>query len=170
MSIFNTPEQETTSADIERYQLEERRKSGAHWFYWIAGLSLITSIIGLMGGQWGFVISLGVTRIIDAFTAAAVEQGGINSSIKVVAFVLDLLAIAVFAVLGYFASKGHGWAFILGMALYALDGIICLLVGLWLGAGFHAFALYSIYGGYSAATQLKALNVQPPAGYAAPAQ
>jgi hypothetical protein len=164
MSIFNTPEQtaaqETSSEDIARYQLEESRKSGAHWFYWIAGLSLVTSIIGLAGGQWGFAISLGVTRVIDAIAHAAVTEGGINASVKVIAFVFDLMAIGVFVVFGYLASKGHIWAFVLGMVLYALDGLLSVLVGLWFGAAFHALALYYMFQGYRAASQLRGLDSQ----------
>lgn len=47
----------------ERQQLEQRMKSGANWFYWIAALSLVTSIISLAGGDWGFLVSLGVTQL-----------------------------------------------------------------------------------------------------------
>jgi hypothetical protein len=46
---------------VARHQLEERMKSGANWFYWIAALSLVTSVISLAGGTWGFFVSLGVT-------------------------------------------------------------------------------------------------------------
>jgi hypothetical protein len=169
-SLFNTPEQEASPTDIERYQLMESLKSGAHWFYWIAALSLITSFIGLTGGQWGFIISLGVTRVIDALAHAAVEEGGLNASVKVIALVFDLLAVGVFAVMGYFASKGNTWAFVLGMVLYALDGVVTVLVGLWFGAAFHAFALYSIFQGYRAASQLKALEAQQQTVHVLPAQ
>ena len=30
---------------LERMNIENRHKNGANWFYWIAGLSLINSII-----------------------------------------------------------------------------------------------------------------------------
>jgi hypothetical protein len=42
------------------------------------------------------------------------------------------------------------------MGLFALDGAIFLLVQDWVGVGFHAFALFMILRGYSAARQLPA--------------
>jgi len=156
---------------VARYQLEERTKSGAHWFYWIAALSLITSIIALMGSSWGFIVSLGVTRVVDAIAAQVAHETG--SAVKVIAFVFDLIAIAIFAGLGYFASKRHTWAFVVGMVLYLLDSVILIVVGDWLGIAFHAFVLWSVFGGYKACTQLVALDREaalappPPPPYAA---
>ena len=166
-SLFNT--QETApSADIERYQLEEKRKSGAHWFYWIAALSLITSIVSLAGGAWGFFLSLGVTQLIDGFAIGLVEDG-VNASVKAVAVVFDLLAAGAFALFGYLGARGHGWAFLVGMALYALDALLFVMVGEWLPIAFHAFALYCIFMGYRAASQLKAFEAQQQTAYAASA-
>lgn len=51
----------------ERLELETRLNSGAGWFYWIAGLSLLNSIIMLSGSDLYFVIGLGITQIIDVF-------------------------------------------------------------------------------------------------------
>jgi hypothetical protein len=59
---------------------------------------------------------------------------------------------------GVFANKLHTWAFLVGMILYALDGLIFLLVGDWLSVGFHVFALFCIFGGFSATRRLKALQ------------
>lgn len=172
MSIFNTPEQtgeqqETNSADIERHQLLETARSGAHWFYWIAALSLVTSVIGLLGGRWGFFLSLGVTRVIDEFAVALVDEANINASIKVVAFVFDVLAAGVFALFGYLGARGHAWAFAVGMALYGLDALIFVVAGvsgappsIWIAFAFHLYALYHMYNGYRAASQLKALDAQ----------
>ncbi len=147
-------------AEIERAQLEERAKSGAHWFYWIAALSLITSVIALTGSSWGFIVSLGVTRIVDAIAAQVAQETG--SAVKVIAFVFDLVAIGIFAGLGYFASKRLTWAFVVGMVLYLLDSVILIVVGdgpaVWLSVAFHAFVLFSIYGGYKACAQLAALH------------
>ena len=168
-SLFNTQEN-APSADVERYQLEEKRKSGAHWFYWIAALSLITSIVSLAGGTWGFFVSLGVTRVVDEIVVGLVDEGGVNSSIKAVAIVLDLVVAGGFALLGYLGARGHVWAFVVGMVLYALDALIFAAVGLWLPLAFHVFALYCIFTGLRAASQLKTLETQQQqTGYAAPA-
>ena len=161
MSIFNTPEQtagqETPGAAPGRYELEERRRSGAHWFYWIAALSLVTSFISLAGGRWGFFLSLGLTQLIDGLAVGLVE-GGINSSVKVIAIVFDVLVAGGFALLGYLGARGHVWAFIVGMAVYALDALIFVAFGVWLPILFHLLALYYIFNGYRAASQLRALD------------
>ena len=149
--------------DISRRQDEHHMKSGAHWFYWIAALSLLTSIISLVGGGWAFFVSLGVTQIIDAVAnALAARVGG---SVKIVALVFDLLAAGIFALMGYFASKRHQWAFVLGMALYVLDALVLLALALLAGdfsfrtlivMAFHAYVLWNIFNGYKAAARLAA--------------
>jgi hypothetical protein len=48
------------------------------------------------------------------------------------------------------------------MALYGLDALVCGLVGLWFGLAFHAYALFSIYGGYKASTALAQLDQHAP--------
>lgn len=150
----------TPQDSVERYQLEQRMKSGAFWFYWIAALSLVTSIISLAGGTWAFLVSLGVTQLIDGIANVGAERIGVGA--KAVALVFDLIAVGVFALLGYFAAKRHQWAFVAGMALYALDALICALIGFWFGLAFHAYVLYSLFGGYKACTALAELDQQAP--------
>ena len=145
---------------VARHQLEERSTSGARWFYWIAALSLVTSIISLAGGTWGFLVSLGVTQLVDAVANLGADR--IGWGVKGVALVFDLVAAGLFVFLGVFAGKHQTWAFILGMVLYALDAVVCLLIGFWLGLAFHAFALYSIFGGYKASAALAELDRQVP--------
>src|SRR5688572_28411552 len=53
----------------DQQHLEMRLKSGASWFYWIAGLSIINSIAALSGAGWGFIVGLGVTQIVDEFAS-----------------------------------------------------------------------------------------------------
>jgi hypothetical protein len=148
----------TPQDSIERHQLEERMKSGAHWFYWIAALSFITSLILLVGGKWGFLVSLGITQVVDHIAITVAERAD-TGVVKIVALVFDVLAVGLFALIGYFASKRHSWAFIVGMVIYALDALILLLLAdrPWLPLAFHAFALYSIFGGYRACARLNKL-------------
>jgi hypothetical protein len=124
-------------------------KSGASWFYWIAGLSLINSIAAASGSSWRFIIGLGITQIIDEF-GSTIGGGG-----KAIALVLDLLAMGIFVVLGIFAHKAHLWAFIVGMLLFALDGAIFLLGPDWLGIGFHALVLFFLFRGLQACRELR---------------
>jgi hypothetical protein len=127
-------------------------KSGASWFYWVAGLSLINSIAAISGGDWRFFIGLGITQLFDAF-GNQVASGG-----KMIALALDLLVAGVFILFGVLANKGHTWAFLVGMILFALDGLIFLLVQDWIGVGFHALVLYWLFRGFSACRQLRTVT------------
>lgn len=143
----------------DRAQLEGRVASGANWFFWIAGLSIFNSAVVLLGSKWSFVVGLGITQLVDALVTHFAEQLG--TGVAVAAFAFDLLVAGVFVMFGVFARKRHEWAFLVGMALYGLDGVLFLLARDWLSFGFHVFALYSIYTGLRAAWTLAKLPPAP---------
>jgi hypothetical protein len=129
--------------------LERRVKSGAGWFYWIAAFSLINSIMVASGSGGGFALGLGVTGLIDALAANA---GG---AAKAIALTLNFLAAGVLVLFGFFAGKGHGWAFIIGMILLALDTVLTGLVQMWMSLALHLFALFCIFAGFKASRALR---------------
>jgi len=111
-------------------------KSGASWFYWIAGLTTINFISWLSGGSMRFVVGTALVDVINAVGENAGKRG--------LAIALDVLLIGFFVVCGIFAHKGHLWAFALGLAVYLLDTILCLVAQEWIGLAFHIWALFSI--------------------------
>ena len=135
---------------LDAQHLHARMRSGASWFYWIAALSLVNSVAAVFGFGWRLIVGLGSTQIIDAF-AYQVSGGGVA-----IALVLNVLVAAIFVSFGVFAHKGRLWAFVVGMAIYALDGVIFAMAKDWLAAAFHAFVLYSLFAGFRAARQLTA--------------
>ena len=126
-----------------------RMKVSASWFYWVAGLSLVNSIMAFAGQSWRFIFGLGVTQIIDEFASQIVGSG------KVIALALNVAAAGIFVLFGVFAHKGHTWAFIVGMVLFALDGVILVLASAWLGVAFHAYVLFRLFQGFTACRELK---------------
>lgn len=152
---------ELTQAQVEaihqRILKQKAHSNGAGWFYWIAGLSLLTSIISLSGGTWSFLAGLGITQVFDGI-ALALKNSGAGDWVKGFSLSLDLLAAGTFILLGVFARKGARAAYITGMVLYSLDAVILLAFREWFGAGFHAFALVQIWIGFSA---LRWLNSRP---------
>jgi hypothetical protein len=134
----------------QRKALEAQRRSGGQWFYWVAGLSVINIVLALTGQDWRFILGLGVTQLVQELAQFA--DGGTKAGL------IGLAVIGLFAVLGHRAIHGHQWAFLLGMVLYALDGVIFFLIQDWAGVGFHAFALVMISRGYVAARQLPPPN------------
>lgn len=152
-SVSAPPAFGSSTAGAPRPQMaasQAQMRSGASWFYWIAALSLVNSIVAFTGSSWRFMIGLGITQIIDEF------GNNLGAAGKGVALGLDLLAAGVLALFGIFGHKGHSWAFIIGMILFALDGLIFLLKQDWLGVGFHAFVLYCLIRGFMACRELKA--------------
>ncbi|MFH0925582.1 MAG: hypothetical protein V1872_08140 [bacterium] len=131
-----------------RVKIENQVKAGTSWFFWIAGLSLVNSIILLSGGNWNFVIGLGVTQIIDTLGIQLAEKIGIIGN--VIAFIFDIGAAGIFILFGIFSKKKYSWAFIVGMGLYAFDGLLFLLAKDLLSIGFHIFALSCIWSGFKA--------------------
>src|SRR6266498_4474820 len=169
-SLAMTPSSPTSTTLPEtailqsHFKAVNQLKGGASWFYWIAGLSLINSLILLAGSDWNFLIGLGLTQVFDAI--AKILSAEMNSTagliIKAIAFLLDLGVAGLFVLFGWLAKKRYAWAFIVGMILYALDGLIFVLVGSWLSVGFHAFALFGLYGGLKAIYMLRRLPQLPP--------
>lgn len=152
--------QEYVGDDSQVAELFAKVHSGAGWFYWIAGLSIVNSLIALFGGGVSFIFGLGITTIIDQIAMAAARDIDGNGGLIVegVAFVMSLVVSGVFFLFGVFAKKRHLWAFIVGMVLYAFDGAIFLLGPDWLSVGFHGFALFSMLGGLVATQKLNALQ------------
>ncbi|MBC8096773.1 MAG: DUF4339 domain-containing protein [Akkermansiaceae bacterium] len=125
-------------------------KSGASWFYWIAGLSLVNSIAAFSGSDWRFIVGLGITQIFDALAG---EFGGAG---RVIVLLLDLLAAGTFILLGVFAHKRKTWAFIVGMILFGLDTVFFLIIQEWIGVAFHVFVLYCLFRGFKGCRELNA--------------
>jgi hypothetical protein len=136
-------------ASTEHQQLEAQSRRGAFWFYWIAGLSLVNSALAFAGQDWRFIIGLGMSQIVDTLAARA-GRGW------TAALLFDALLMGGFVLLGTFAVRGHAWAFLVGVSLYGLDGLISVLAHDWLGLGFHVFVLIMILKGFQAARHLAA--------------
>lgn len=139
----------TKNAVAEELKNEAALKSGAGWFYWIAGFSLVNSVVLFCGGDISFVVGLGITMLAD------VVGGELGGMAVILAAVFNVIVAGVFVVFGLYGRKGRRWAFLVGMILYGLDGLLLLAAGDYFAAGFHGFALFGIYGG------LKALRLVP---------
>ena len=154
-------EQERPATDAQQHvsgpdpEWAARVKRGANWFYWIAALSLINSLAYVSGAQFHFLAGLGLTELADAIIDVSIKQGA-PASLRAISIVFDLIAVIGLALAGYFANKFFRTAFIIGIIVYAIDGLLVLVIGDFFMAAFHAFALYSLIRGYLACRELKA--------------
>jgi hypothetical protein len=155
MEEINKDQQQVTTIE-EKLKLENRFKNGAAWFFWIAGLSLVNSIILMVGGQWNFLVGLGITQVIDGIASGVASEADASAAIiiKALAFFADLVVAGLFVTFGVLAMKRYKLSFIIGIILYALDGLIFLIVPDFLSIGFHLFALFGLYTGLQAHNKL----------------
>jgi len=150
-----TAEQRLEQQVAARMAVQQRLKGAASWFYWIAALSLINSIIVTAGGNWHFIIGMGVTTVVDE---VAKQAGGIG---LVAGLVINVFVAAVCAAFGVLGNRRQAWALWVGMALYTFDGLLLLLFQDWLSVAFHAYALFQIFKGVGAIKELGALEPRP---------
>ena len=69
-----------------------------------------------------------------------------------------VLATGLFAGFGVLAMKRYVWVFVLGIVLYALDGLIFVLIQNWIGLIFHGLVVYWLIMGCNACRQFNALQ------------
>jgi hypothetical protein len=131
----------TTAMVEQKLRAEQIVKNGAGWFLAIAGLSILNSVLTMSGTNFHFIFGLGVTEIVDAIGR---QSGSTGSALGLV---VNVFIAGLFLLFWNFARKGEKWAFLLGMALYAIDGLILVPFKDFLGVAFHAYALFRIYNG-----------------------
>jgi len=124
------------------------------WFFIIAGLSIVNSITLLSGGEFNFVFGLVITQIINGFAR------GLGPAGRSIAGILSVVIACVFFLFGFLARRRHKWAFVVGMILYASDGLLSVFVRDWISIAIHLFALYGIYRGLRALSSLDKLAAE----------
>jgi hypothetical protein len=140
------------SAARLRLRLVGQLKSSSNWLYAITILSFVNAAFDFTGSRWTFMVGLGITQIVSAVARYIGPTG------EIVGFVTVAAVASLFSVLGLLARRGHGWALVVGMLLYALDGLLFLLARDWLSLAFHAYAVFSMYRGLRALSGLRTLS------------
>ena len=125
-SVVVEYEKEYLTADIQK---------AANWFFWIAGLSLVNSLMHFINTGTYFVVGLGITQIVDGIISA------IMNGPSWIALVPDLLITGFFIYVGYSSRKFNKWAFIVGVLIYTLDALLFLYFQEWMAVVFHIFVL-----------------------------
>ncbi len=143
-----------TGEDLARYQLVQRRNTGGAWFYWIGGASILNSLLYAAGSQWGLVVGLGFTYLIDGF---ATELSGTVRT-PIYAFAIDVMLAGSVMLIGRAARRGHLAWYAAGMAFYLLDGLLFIAVQDFLGIAVHGFALYGLWNGWRAGRALRRIE------------
>ena len=128
--------------------LTRASRIGTQWFYWIAAFSLVNSFSAVFGGHLFFLTGLAVSQIVDVL---AKHLGSVGPYLSLG---LNLVIAFFFCGFGYLATQGSRAVFLLGIILYALDGLICLYFAFYILTAFHAFVLFGMLMGWQAQRKL----------------
>jgi len=128
-----------------------RLKSGARWFYWVAGLSLANTVAALSGGHLPLAAGLGVIRVVEA---VARKAGAVAAP---PALAINAMAAGAFLIIGLWSNRCNQLVFGIGVVLYAADGVLLLPSRDWSSVAFHALALFFLCRGFAAGQQLRVL-------------
>ena len=155
-----------TAAQIAEAKNRAVTRSGARWFYWIAGLSIVNSLLFITGAKLTFLVGLGVADAANSIAQTTSKDG----SGLVIALVFDVLVASGFVGLAYMAEKAVQWAFVVGLIVYGLDAVLLVWAADWPSVAFHGLALYFIYRGFQACRALPAgaASSRVPPGMAPP--
>jgi len=148
----SNPSANQTSLVAQKLRVEQALKGSSSWFIVIAGLSLVNSVLFMSGTKIHFIFGLGLTQIVDAL-AHTVGSTGI-----ILDLIINGVIAAVFVLFWNFARKGEKWAWLAGMGLYVLDGLILLLFKDFLSVAFHGWALYRMSMGWKLLPVMENLN------------
>jgi hypothetical protein len=149
---------------VAMYALQTRVDRSARWFYWVAGLTVVNSVCFILKAQLYFPVGLGIVQGIDGLVMYITNDVfhqylGIAQAIGLA---LEVVTAGIFA--GFCElSRRRSWWFVVGMSLYALDGLLYLAINDWIGVGMHLFVLYFMYLGFRAARTLNKLKAVPTA-------
>ncbi len=151
---------EDRSTASEMLALHMQGRKGANWFYWVAGLSLVNTAIILSGGSIYFVVGLGVTMMADGL-ATLISQNHPNAvlAVKGIALTFDMFVALILVGFGWLSGRRYLAAFVLGMVLYLLDGLIWVVANDWLCVAFHGYALFCMWSGFQAFRKLRVLEL-----------
>ncbi len=157
------PVVEQPAANTELKNLVDTFNNGVSWYFFVAGLSVVNSLLVLFGADWSFIFGLGITQIFDGIAVAIAGEMGAGAGIWIVrgiVFVFNLAIAGFFVLFGWLSKKGYGAAFLIGIVLYVLDGLLFLVFRDWMGLAFHALAVFLMVRGYLALRKLRALQLQ----------
>lgn len=122
---------------------------GADWFFWLAILSVINSLIVWYYNIPNTPVGLGITQWLDG------THSGIKASLTTGWLVTDILIAAVLAMFGLLARRGSDIAFVVGIFLYIIDAFLMIGLRDLFGFGVHLVGLFFLFKGLLASRHIR---------------
>ena len=148
--------------DAAALRFTRDRDRAAGWFYWIGGLSLVNTILLVLGSDSSFGSGLGLATYLVVVVYIVAGKPLLWLSIF-----LTVPLVAGLFFLGRTARAGASWPFAFGVIAYALDLLLVLSLTDWIGVAIHGFALMTFLSGWRAARALRSVSSSRPSAAAA---
>lgn len=128
--------------------------AGANWFFWLAALSAVNSLLIYFFQVWNTPFAFGITQWIDG-TAGPLTSEGWRPPLQATGLVINLLIAAGFAGFGLLARKAHDVAFLAGIFLYVVDALLSLGLKDFFGFSFHFVGFFFLFRGLLASRHVR---------------
>ena len=128
-------------------EIKEKLRRSAFWFFAVAVLSVINTIL-LSKGVY-FVLGLATSQMIDSYFIGVTGKPNL---------LLSLILPLLFCMLGFFGWRLKRWAFITAAFLYFIDSLIYAILSEWMALAFHVFVLYQRFIGSRNMNEYKKLS------------
>jgi hypothetical protein len=135
--------------DSARHVTRTSVRHGADWFFWLAILSVINSLIVYYYQIPNTPIALGLTQWVDG------TSSGFNPTMSLGALITDLIIALVLATFGWLARRGSDLAFVVGIFLYVIDTFLTIGLRDFFGFGIHLIALFFLVKGLLASRHIR---------------
>ena|SRR5687768_9153254 len=122
---------------------------GADWFFWLAILSVINSLIVYFYHTPNTPIALGLTQWLDG------TAGGLNPTMTTTSLLINILIAGVLAAFGVLARRGSDIAFVVGIFFYVIDAFLMIGMKDFFGFGVHLLGLFFLVKGLLASRHLR---------------
>lgn len=121
----------------------------ADWFFWLAILSVINSLLVFYYQIPNTPIALGLTQWVDGTTS------GFNATMSSGSLTTNILIAGVLAAFGLMARRGSDIAFVVGIFLYVIDAFLAIGLRDVFGFGVHLVALFFLVKGLLASRHIR---------------
>ena len=122
---------------------------GANWFFWLAILSVINSLLVYQYQIPNTPIALAITQWLDG------TSSGLNPTMSSSSLVTNLLIAGVLAMFGVLARRGSDLAFVVGIFLYVIDAMLAIGLRDVFGFGVHLIGLFFLFKGLLASRHVR---------------
>jgi hypothetical protein len=128
--------------------------AGANWFFWLAALSILNSLIVYYVGFGNLPFAFGITEWTDGTAGSFTNQLWQNPP-TTAALVINILIAIAFAGFGYLARRGNDAAWVIGVLLYVIDAMLSIGMRDFWGFSFHLVGFFFLFRGLMASRHVR---------------